>query len=182
MRASINKTLDKLEDLLLSEAKMIGKKQIERGNSEISKWQSHVRAVNDQTNLFAVAQQHGAEIHKCIAAKTALKTINEVNNNIRQVGNQLNLENVSCEFDKNVLLQNTSVSINNNRITLAGVDQDRKVQNSNQFHQLGMTAAPSYYGPCPTNSFFKVSVDTTVHQMPQYNPGQPLQRGYWGYQ
>ena len=69
MRASINKTLDKLEDLLMSEAKMIGKNQIERGNSEISRWQFHVRTVNDQANLFAVAQQNGAEIHKCIAAK-----------------------------------------------------------------------------------------------------------------
>ena len=57
-----------------------------------------------------------------------LKTINEVNNNIRQVGNQLKLENVSCLFDKTVFLQIASVTINNNRITLADVDQDGKVQ------------------------------------------------------
>lgn len=61
------------------------------------------------------------------------------------------------------------------------MDQDRKVQNSNQFYQFGMTGAPSCYGPCPTNSFAKVSVETTVHQLPQYSPVQPRDRGYWGY-
>ena len=30
-------------------------------------------------------------------------------------------------------------------------------------------------------SFAEVSSEATVHQLPQYNPVQPFQCGYWGY-
>ena len=96
MRASINQTLDKLEKLLKSEAVALGKQKIEKGSSEIARWHSHIKTVNYEVALLTIAEQNGSDVHKCITAKAALETLNEINMDFCQQGCQLNLKR--CHF------------------------------------------------------------------------------------
>ena len=100
---------------------------------------------------------------------------------ICQQGSQLNLENVSFSFDKNAILGNASVSINNKSTTLAEVDRSRKQPQvpGPRFAQSLKTTSPGYNRSFPTNSFAEVSVVRKTLQLPQYNTEQTVHWRLW---
>ena len=86
----------------MSEAKVLGQQQIEKGCSEIARWNTHIKTITEEAALLTVAQQNGSDIHKCITAKAALETLNEINMDFCQQGCQLNLKR--CHFPSTRML------------------------------------------------------------------------------
>ena len=59
---------------------MLGLQKIEKGCSEIARWNMHIKTITDEAALLTIAQQNGSDIHKCITAKAALETLNKIDN------------------------------------------------------------------------------------------------------
>lgn len=186
MKASILKTFDELELILLKETRRLGVLKVIEVSSEIARWQSHLTTITDGANLLSVAQQNGSDVHKYIAAKNTEKKLGDVDSSICQAS-QLNLESMSFAFDKKMFLQNASVAINNVNKTLAEMDGEvtgnqgkyRKQQASHLIYKSQGALATNR----ATNSFANHSVETTTVLTPDYPYRQPSfsrkQRGFY---
>ena len=115
MKARVIQAFDTLEKLLLTEAQKLGTKHTYENDTVIAKWQSRIESVNDRATLLGFAIENGTEIHKNIAAKTAEKTLNEVDGTICGLESQLHLKTIS--LDKSSLLQNLYTRLNNEERT-----------------------------------------------------------------
>ena len=169
MKASVMKTFDELEQLLLRETRKIAYIKLSDGNVEIAKWLSHIETVNEAATLLSVAQENGSDVHKFIASKNVKKQLADVDRTIGQSRGQLQSRSLSFSFDKGTLLRNAHVGLNNVNKSLAEIDSPGIQQKQQQSASKYTTG----YGPGTTfNPFAKFSVVTKQVETPIYSYGQ----------
>lgn len=172
MKASILKTFDELEKLLLKETQRLCELKGFERSSEIARWQSHLTTINDGANLLSVVQQNGSDVHKYIAAKNTENKLADVDSSICQE-KQLNMERLSFSFDKMMFLRNASVVVNNFNTSLAEMDgkvadSQEQPQKQRGLYQRALTINRA------ANSFANLSTETIRVVTPDYPYGHPV--------
>ena len=176
MKASVMKTFDELETLLLRETRKTADIKVSECIAEIAKWQSHIETVNRSADVLSVTQENGTDVHKYIAAKNIGKKLSAIDNDICQARGQLKSEHLSFSFDKGTLLQNAYVAFNNVNKSLAEIDDPGLPQKQQPTHSL---VYPAGCGQV-TESFAKISVVTKQVKTSNYPYGQAKTGFYFG--
>ena len=99
MKENIIKALDMLENMALNTSDAKGRKEIENGNAEISRWTSYIKNIEEASKLLKTIQQNGSDLHVFVAIKQTEKTLTELDKTISDQGTQLKLPYVTLEGD-----------------------------------------------------------------------------------
>lgn len=192
MKASIMKTFDELERYLLRETNRLAGSLRAPNDSEIVRWQSQLKIINEASNLISATQQNGTDVHKYIAAKNTEKKLAEIDDYIC-AAEQI-IDSLSFSFDKMAFLQNASVVVTSNINEVAATkslaDVDGEVQTS--YSQDEKKTDRTYYYPTykikrqqnpyagqtqgKQNPFARLYTNTTAVQTLAYRHGKPQSR------
>ena len=170
MKASIMKTFDELEKYLLKETKSLAESLRDYPtDSEIVRWQSQMKTINEALNLLSVALQNGTNVHKYIAAKNTENKLKDIENNICRA-KTINLDSISFSFDKMVFLQNANVAVKTVNKSLAEIDRGTQGRSRPLAvkHTAGRYQRPSRMTREEPNAFARLFTKTTSVKTPVY--------------
>ena len=111
MKKVVMETLDALEERAKVETGVLGRQEINRGRTEINKWNSLIKSVTDATALLTAAQQNGTEIQVYVAINSVQKALTEVDKSISKQGTQL--ARGSIQFEQGKTFQDKNIAVNN---------------------------------------------------------------------
>ena len=135
-------------------------------------WQAQIRTINEATELFSAVQQNGTDVHKYIAAKNIEKELADVDNIICQA-KELKFDSMSFSFDKEALLQNVGIVVNNVNKSLADIDGAQKTQQEQPFRPKRKSERRSTMkSEVKPNAIANLATKTMTVNAPEYNYGQ----------
>lgn len=103
IKKKVIQALDEFEKLALSISNGFGQKELANGYLEITKWNSHIRTVEEASHLLKTMQQNGSDVHVFVAANKTMKTLSQIDSAISAQGRELNIP--IAMFQENRYLQ-----------------------------------------------------------------------------
>ena len=109
IKANIRKALATIEKCVLHDSSERGNAEIDKGNFEISKWNTLIRHVDNASTMLKSVQENGSDVHVYTAANNVKKTVAVIDKSISNQGNQVQRQSIAlteCFQLKQVYLGN----------------------------------------------------------------------------
>lgn len=103
IKKKVIKALDEFEKLALTMSNELVQEEMTNNNSAISKWNSHIKAVEEAASLLKTMQQNGSDVHVFVAAKKTEKTLSQIDSAISAQGTKLSLPIVTFQESSHLL-------------------------------------------------------------------------------